>query len=346
MFFFFAYRAWVTPGTDYEAYYRAGARALQGEDLYRNEVTPFKYHPVVAYLFVPFAFLPFQVSKFAFFLLSFSVGALVYRGIQKRWGHWTTVAVLIFMLRFHNSDFLNSQVNHLLLIFWLGYLSLRPANWVLATFSFAVFASFKLIPFLVVVPLIFMKRYQEILGIFAWFLILSLLPVLFFKNGALIYLSWFDLLRETAPAPMDTLLQSVPCALSAWVGRFFSQPTWFLAFSYGVQVGLVAVLCAFASQAKTENQRNSAILISVLLSVLLSPMAWKHNYLLLLPVVVFLLDQRRIWTLVVAFVFMTGVSAMLGPSGKDWVDQSYLLVMGGLILMGGLLSIRDETRFS
>ena len=68
----FAHRVWFNDGGDFQVYYLAGKRALEGAQLYfSNEVSPYKYLPWISYLFIPFAPMSLSVAKFVFLALSF-----------------------------------------------------------------------------------------------------------------------------------------------------------------------------------------------------------------------------------------------------------------------------------
>ena len=56
---------------DFNVYYRAGTRVLQGEAIYRiDESSHFLYAPIIAIVFAPFAALPLRAAQFAWFLIS------------------------------------------------------------------------------------------------------------------------------------------------------------------------------------------------------------------------------------------------------------------------------------
>src|SRR6202050_5165448 len=56
---------------DFNVYYRAGTRVLNGESLYRiDESSHFLYAPIFAIAFAPFAALPLRAAQFAFYLIT------------------------------------------------------------------------------------------------------------------------------------------------------------------------------------------------------------------------------------------------------------------------------------
>ena len=94
LFCLFAHRAWFIPDSDYVAYYNAGLRALKGENPYLYEATPFKYLPVVSWVFAPFALLPYTVSRMLFFALSFGTGLWAYSRVHQKLGNWVALGLL------------------------------------------------------------------------------------------------------------------------------------------------------------------------------------------------------------------------------------------------------------
>ena len=64
---------------DFEVYWRAGARALAAEPLYREEDGhyQFKYLPAFAMLAIPAALLPLPVAKGIWFTISTALVAVV-----------------------------------------------------------------------------------------------------------------------------------------------------------------------------------------------------------------------------------------------------------------------------
>lgn len=338
-FLLFAHRAWFIPETDYVAYYQAGFRALQGENLYRYESTPFKYLPGVAYLFIPFSILPFQISKFIFFVLSYLIGIWIYRQVYKRYGHGITLLTFVAMIRFHNYDFLNSQVNHLLLGFLIFFLWYRKSYPVIGSSFFAILTCFKVMPVLVLPILLLQRQLKDFLTVGFSLLVLLLVPLLTFHEGIQVYSNWYELLKNTTefPAPAGSILQSLQAALWYWVTSLHSAPQLFVVLSVLLQL-IIYVYCLKAACQESEfSRQNEIILAGVILSVVFSPLAWKHNYLLLLPIFPVLLSKKQYVWAGVSFFLMTGVSAIVGIFSIEWADRSYATLLGAFVLFAYLI---------
>lgn len=335
-FILFAHRAWFIPETDFVAYYNAGLRSLSGETPYYFEPTPYKYLPVTSFLFIPFTLFKFQTAKFIFFILSFCAGLWVYWKIHQKYGNTTTLIVLISMIRFHNHDFLNSQINHILLFLFMFYLMNRNTLPWVAAFAFGFFSSFKIIPAVVLLPVLLMRKQKEALKIFAAFFVLNLLPILFFKSGIRLYQDWYHLLSTTTPLEFGgSSFQSIHAALGFWFSSFATHPVIQTA-SLVICIFLFIFCCFKSFLVKNDFQENNILAATITLSVIASPLAWKHNYLLLLPSILFLLKFNHTKTVWMQFFLMTLLPAFLSLFSKQWADQSYVTLIGALLIFFSL----------
>ncbi len=343
LFILFAHRSWYIPETDFVAYYQAGERAIHGVGLYLDEATPFKYLPVTSYFFIPFSLGTFFFGKQLFFLVSFFLGLWVYREVYRRIGALGTVAVLACMLRFHNYDFLNSQINHVLLALFMVFLKYRASRPWIAAFCFSTLASFKVLPLLLIIPIIVGGNWREGLRIFTTLTALLLLPVFTFASGIFIYSEWYELLKRTTewPAPTGAILQSISGGVWYWFGEFLGNSKFLWLMSL-IQLGFLLLLGWLSWARRFKNQET--LLVGALAgTIVLSPLAWKHNYLLSLPVFVLLWEMKRYVPFWTGFALMTGVSLLVGPISKYWVDRSYTTVIGLLIIVASLFhSFRTE----
>ncbi|HSC28271.1 MAG TPA: glycosyltransferase family 87 protein [Vicinamibacterales bacterium] len=189
---------------DFSVYYRAGSLALQGDpDLYPADVRGagvpvhyFRAAPATAWLFAPFALLPFRAAAFLFFALkaagiagivaiaSHSIGAA--RIMRWRIGLWAFAAAGGYMLeemRYGNA--------HLLVLFGivLALHLVRAGQVAVPAILLAISIAIKLTPVLVVFYLAVAGRMKVAVATAAIFLALLLLPALVFgwkSNNALL----------------------------------------------------------------------------------------------------------------------------------------------------------------
>lgn len=215
LFFMFAeiinHRFWLP---DFEVYYKAAARILRGENLYRyaeDDHYIFKYSPVSALYFIPFTIMPFSIAKFAYWIFLtaviiagfwFSVNlAGIEPGDQKSARKANTVvfiAGLVLAVHFLRELHLG-QVNYVLLFMYISavYLFVRGRKtWV----SLLLASSLFLKPFgLIFFPYLLLKKEFRVVLLSVLFVILiGLLPVLFyFSFSEMIsqYGFWFDELK-------------------------------------------------------------------------------------------------------------------------------------------------------
>lgn len=355
LFSLFMHRAWFIPETDYVAYYKAGERALNGTNLYESDATPFKYFPVVSYFFIPLSLIPFQLSKVIFFLVNFISGLLIYILIYRKWnekcGMWMALISLFSFIRFHNYDFLNSQLNHILLLILLFYLDLRRSHPIIASFLFSIMASFKIMPLLTLAPLLFMKKFKEIGWIIATFFVLCLIPVLTFRDGIQLYSNWFYLMLDTTefPAPSGAIVQSVQAALWYWLGPILPKVDYFILLSSFIQIFLLGIVCFFASQSTTPDDEQRVLNAAIVLSTIISPLAWKHNYLLILPSFVILLQREQFLTAGIVSFLMTLSPTFLSIYSGYYSDRSYLTLFGALGVFFSLFigfKVRSPMKYS
>lgn len=344
----YSYRIGFMKRDDFIAYYNAGLRALSGESPSRFEETPFKYLPVISCFFAPLALLPYQAAKLVFFLISFVAGADLYRRVISRFGNAAALVLFLSFFRFHNYDFNNVQVNHLLLWVFVFFLSNRDTRPIRAAVAFASLASVKVMPVLLLGPLVFFGRIREVLRILFFLVALAVLPALVFDQGFSVYLDWYRLMKGTTqyPAPVGALFQSVQAAVWTLVHQSW-RPETFVAVMAGAQAVLLAPVLAAAWRVGTEGdsrhrlERENAVLAAAMaLSVIISPLAWKHNFLLLWPAVLFLVRARLRAVVVAQVVLMTVLPTLLKqllPGFALTYDFSTLL--GALVVFFSLLTL-------
>ena len=94
-------------GYDFHAYWLAGRNLLSGAPLYPDSTTilglpdEFRYLPVVALIFVPFALVPYDIALPLWTLLQLSVAAAVgvslIRPLPRAWQPWVAVGYVFFL---------------------------------------------------------------------------------------------------------------------------------------------------------------------------------------------------------------------------------------------------------
>jgi hypothetical protein len=344
-FIFYGWRAWKSGDNDFVAYFNAGTRILNGKSPYAAmEATPFRYLPITAFFFAPFALLPFKIARLLFFVTNFAAVVMIYRSIGKQVGGLATLCLVALFFRFHNHDFQNAQVNPLLLLLFFAWWRLRGRNLPLAALLFSVFASFKIVPFAIGIPLLYLRRWNEIQWIALWTVVLNFLPIFFVDNGAMVFKDWYDQAKLIDyPASMFPNIQSLQSALW-WMleGRLSAA-----FFSTAVPILQGAILISILLLTPTEEttpgfgrKADWAFASTLAATVLLAPLAWKHNYLQFLPLAYLWFREdpkfREKRTRVVYGIALFGMVILpsaIGIWNRGFSDRLYLMVWAGLVVL-------------
>jgi hypothetical protein len=207
---------------DFQVFYKAGQRILRGENLYRHVEDGFyeyKYGPVAAFLFSPFAPLPRSVASVAywFFLAGVLTGNLFLclRLVRPDYGALPRARVggVVLLAALTEATHLIAelhlgQVNQLLLALYLlmalALMKRRPI-----AFALPMAASLYLKPFaLAFVPyLLLKKRHRELAWVAVLAIALGLAPLLVFGPGELVrqYRGWMDAIALEMASKTDLL---------------------------------------------------------------------------------------------------------------------------------------------
>ncbi|MGZ3687936.1 MAG: glycosyltransferase 87 family protein [Bdellovibrionota bacterium] len=343
----FVHRAWHGPHSDAQAYYHAGVRALHGEPLYvASEAWPFKYLPAISFLFVPYGLLPYDFARVALMLTELSFCYAIYWRTARGVGNAAALALAFGMFRFHNVDLLNFQVNGvilgLLLLAWSRYRSKALGG---GPAALAVAVQFKVLPILLL-PGIWFSGRRRFLGMtLAWGGGAALLAAL--ALGWHSYLEWYGLMKMTTPwpAPLDSTFQSIPAAIWWWSRAGFDPRFFDLAMKalFGAAIA-ASIFPFFRARAKLPMAQQAVAYSAILsLTVLFSPLAWKHHYVLFFPAYLVLVS-RRLWREYWIVVFLMSILPSILKKlddyyGRDWGNNSFLCAIGGLVCWGILMDL-------
>ncbi|MCP4550485.1 MAG: DUF2029 domain-containing protein [Bacteroidetes bacterium] len=193
---------------DYEVYYKAAQRILNGENLFTFNDGHFryKYSPVAAVYFIPFSFMPLHLSKFIYWIFSIFV--------------ITSIHLICVKLLFPKKDNIKcSQINNIVLLSWLCLsvhfmfdIHLGQVNILLyLLYSLMVLFYIKrkdyiwpllialslfLKPFgLIFIPyLILKKKYKQVGLIIGYIIVIACVPLIFYGTTEFInqYNLWFN----------------------------------------------------------------------------------------------------------------------------------------------------------
>jgi hypothetical protein len=314
-------------GVDFRVYLTAAERFLEGTDLYRvsDGTMPFKYAPVTAPLFLPFTVLPARVAVALWNLGSILALALVARLTPRAppgpseaspWAWGPGIATVALLPAFTFELFYGQVDAVLLLLIVLSTLGAERGHVWRPAAAFAV--AFLLKPPAALVGLFFLwRRHWRVIGATAAFGVLLALPTLarYGWDGTLTQFHlWSDTLaRTTPPWALAANAQGLPTLLLAVVLPPDSIPppgSMTVAQGLALALFLAAVLWARPGPA-------DLLAVCCLGVTLLSPLAWRANYVLAWPLVRAAAEGRDKLNLVlVALVALTGVlvsDSGLGP---------------------------------
>ena len=146
---------------DFRVYYKAGQDLIKGKNIYirdRDDVTPYKYSPFFALVFVPLSLFPIKISAAVFFSINFVLTILFFKlsfNLLQNSGIGTPVSqrdrsliyglTLLFTFRYICLVWYSGQVNILMCV--LVLLALRSLSKDKTAFSGAFFASSILIKY-------------------------------------------------------------------------------------------------------------------------------------------------------------------------------------------------------
>lgn len=191
---------------DYEVYYKAAHRVINGENLFRVEdgFYKYKYSPVAATYFIPFISFPLEISKIVFWILSaFIITSLIFINTSlaffgKKYDSLIvnniTLLCGLFLAVHYMLDIHLGQVNFLIftmysLSVWL-YIRRKDLLWPLVL-AMSIFIK----PFaLIFIPYLVLKGKFKQIGLLITFLfLLAALPLFFYEIPDLTfqYKSWF-----------------------------------------------------------------------------------------------------------------------------------------------------------
>jgi hypothetical protein len=336
---------------DWDVFYRAGGRVLAGETLYRYEDLPpvYKYAPVTAWLFAPLAALPEPVARWLWVLLNAALlvrshvlwSAMMPRPLP-RWAH---VLVLVLALPFVKHLFLYGNCDTLLLWLALESEALRTARPVVSGALLGVACLFKPPLGLLAIVAVFSREWRRVVAVGGMGLVLLVLPVLSLGPAGAWgeTLAWRKMLEDST-GPLICINQNQ---------GVFGFACWFLSPADGARYTLLAaglglavasVLAALlAGIARVDGARGrlAVTAVAVYCTAILSPLGWRNNLVMLLPLLYLLVEAALLLRSRVTFA-----SALVAPGLTTLMGLLAYEILGRARFQGflelrlfGLLSI-------
>jgi hypothetical protein len=335
-------------GVDFRVYLTAAERFLEGTDLYRlsDGTMPFKYAPITTPLFLPFTLLPARAAVALWNLGSIAALWLVARLTSRAapgpaeaspWAWGPGLATLALLPAFTFELFYGQVDAILLLLVVLSALGAERGHVWRPGAAFAV--AFLLKPPAALVGLFFLwRRHWRVIGATAVFGVALALPTLarYGWDGTLTQFQlWSDTLaRTTPPWALASNPQGLPTLLLSLVLPAESIPppgSMTLAQGLALALFLAAVLWARPGPA-------DLLALCCLGVTLLSPLAWRANYVLAWPLVRAAVEGRHRPNLaLVALIALTGV--LVSDSGLGPELSRHVLLWRPFALVYSLLML-------
>lgn len=393
--FYFSNRSGTDPQTysnDFNVYYFAAREVIEGRDPYQNSIgawTPYLYPPLLAELMIPIALLPLSAAAYLWFLISATSVLLavwmsvrlidqsdeesvskLYANIGSINYYKLVIAIisLIVLARFVLDNFGLGQVNTVVTMLAVAHVYLHSKNRKLASsLALALAVSIKLTPALLIAYHLAKRDWRFAFQCSA--MIALLIAVSFVPFGSNAPAAFSEFVNRTIRNEQGFDLayagnQSLRGAMGRLIGsktesesdQSARRPTDTLALALSLLL-LILALIAAASARDTI----SAVAPIFCCMVLLSPLAWKAHFVMLLLPVVSLVKQSRVWSresgvgdqksgvdgresrvwrkyltagvlIVLVCVFNFTSRRIIGLHVAEWADQHSLIFAGALLI--------------
>jgi hypothetical protein len=339
---------------DFEVYWRAGARAVAAEPLYRSEFYELKYFPAFAILAIPLGMLPHDAAKVVWFALSaaalvallpLSVAILPDRRKSTTFLIW---ALLIGLGKYYAEDLILGQINTLVALAVtctiLAFATRREALGG-ALLAFAVVLK----PYaLILVPwVIARRRPRSIVALAIGLVICCALPLIFysFDDTVALHRDWWHIVTTTTGATLlDNRNVSLAATWAKWLG-IGPAATWLAAGSSAALL-LTAALVFFRRNGVAHPDGLEAGML-IALTPIISPQGWDYVLVLATVAMVYVVNNMDRLPRVLSLTTYLAIAA-IGLSLYDLVGRRVLnillelsvITIGMLVLMGALVALR------
>ena len=369
----------LNKGGDASDFFTGGARALRGMPLYDGSgpARGFVGPPFQALFFAPFAAIAERSEAtakllwYAISVVSLSCGlAFWYLACSTAMSRWplpqsmhvrnviVAVAAIILPLQ---TNFEHQNMNALLLC------ALGAGTWALmverprtAGVLFGCAAALKVFPALVIVYLGARRLWKAFFGAVLAAVVLTALPVLIYGPSQFLaqLRAWFQIGSGGWPARFHN--QSLIAAVDRLTGAWNAPGIRTAGEAPVVVVGFAVIACALVSLAIIVFSRHewhvrrvpNEIASVVVLSILLSPIAWDHYWVLLFPAFLLvrygahraLLGKASTYTFWVAAGLVSGISRItVGIAGWNFARRLSVSTVAATLLYVALLRLSDST---
>lgn len=340
---------------DFEVYWRAGARALAAEPLYREDDEHFqlKYLPAFAVLAIPAGMLPLPAAKALWFgvtvalipiLLALGIGLLP---SPRRSASVLALIALVLMAKFYGHELVLGQINVLFAVLIAGAVhALAGGRAAAAGLLVALAVICK--PYAVLfVPWLAAQRAVRALTFAAAGIAAALLlpvPLYGVRPAIALHADWWrTVTQSTAPNLLNADNVSLAAMFAKWMGSGVTAGT-LATLAALLLLGLTAIVFVRRREVAGPAGLEAALLLTLI--PLLSPQGWDYVFLIATPAVIYLVNYDRdlptalrvatwIALAIVAFTLYDVMGRRLYGRFMAWstISVCYLVVIGALVTL-------------
>jgi hypothetical protein len=282
---------------DFEVYWKAGARALHAEPLYRTDDGhfQFKYLPAFAILAIPFGAVPLYTAKLMWFTASVALLVALLRlnltlpPERRRSAGWLLAVMIVVLGKFYAHELVLGQVNMLFaVVATYALLAMRTGREAAAGLLVALAIVIKPYAVLFLPWLVARRHVAAIAAGLAGLGIALILPAIVYGIDGDIWLhrEWWRTVTETT-APNLNVYDNV--SLAAMFFRWFGPGALSARVAYGAAAVLLAVAAiVFLGRRGVTFPEGLEGGLLLTLMPLLSPQGWDYVFLIATPAVVYL----------------------------------------------------------
>ena len=302
--------------SDFEVYHRTGQRFIAGESLYQTSDGHymFKYLPSSGAVYVPFALLPMDAAKAAWFTMIVGTFALVVSlsaSLVAAPSSSVVIVAVLILAKYLLHELRLGQINTLILL--LNIVAIRalvrtpPAQ---ASAGIATGLATAIKPYAALtVAYLLVKRQWRAFGLaIATMVLAQAVPMLTY--GVSGTLSELRLWRTTLSASTPVLLtNSDAISVLAFCTKWLGDPA--LASMVALALLSVLALVFFAVILGGRNEPDAAVLEGAMLltlTPLVSPLGWDYNFLMALPAIMLLVGHRSAFPTAARVVLMANLA--------------------------------------
>lgn len=354
---------------DFEVYYHTAKRLIAGQDLYGIALDEqghyiYKYSPVAAFLFVPFAMFPIGVAKYLYWIvltiLLVIILQLFYNLIlsesddnEKLYKNAIFFAFLTILIHF-DSELHLGQINLLLLTIYVFIISAYKKNKKILL-SFLLVLSIFIKPFgLIFLPYLLLKRRYITLLYFSIFtVILFLLPLIFyptFESFAGLYKSWIHELLVELGNKQDLFAKGNHTIFSV-LARY--SPLQFILGSDLVQkIYQLVILASIGILFYKLEKKQQSILAEMAVLIILIPLfafTSKNAFIFAMPLSLYLLSHIKTQSKLVKALTITGccliggnLYEVYGPKISMILTEISIYTIGSILLLTAIYFFNNE----